>query len=160
MLNHLLRCQSCIPRRGVGIRDEGYGIAKSQSPSSRGVNAELCVHAAYNDSLYAVVSENSFQICPKERVGRRLANPDIGCHDIQAGGELPCGCAVLKITGLRFVLDEDDKGAGIPGFAGDTVDSADDAFAVKSLALAFAKALLNIDDKYGGLSMRLTDRLQ
>ena len=48
------------------------------------------------------------------------------------------------------MLDEDDRSAGIPGFAGDTVDSADDTFAVKSLALTFAKALLNIDNKYGG----------
>ena len=111
------------------------------------------MHAAYNDSLYAVIFENSFQICPKEGIGRSLANPDIGCRDFQAGGELPCGCAVLKITGLRLVLDENDKSAGIPGFAGDTVDSADDTFAVESLALTFAKALLNIDDQYGGFQV-------
>ena len=78
------------------IRNEGYGIAEGQSPSSRGVNAELCVHAAYNDARHLpVVYENSFQFRPKERIGRRLANPDIGCRDIQAGGELPRGCAVL-----------------------------------------------------------------
>ncbi len=158
MLNDLLRCQSGIPRRGVSIRDEGYGIVKRQSPPGRGVNAELRVHAAYNDSLYAVVSENSFQICPKKRIGSRLANPDVGCHDFQSGGELPCCCAVLKIAGLRLVLDEDDRSAGIPCFAGDPVDSADDTFTVKCLALTFAKALLNIDGKYGGFHLGLGQR--
>lgn len=151
MLNNLLRCEGPIPSGRVRILDELYRIAKGQGPPSSCVNAELCVHTAYNDVLHAVVSQNSFQVCAKERVGRGLSNSDVACRDLQAGGELPCGCAVLEITGVRLVLDEDDQSARISGFARDMVDSGDDALAVEGFALAFAKALLNVDDKYGGV---------
>lgn len=49
------------------------------------------------------------------------------------------------------MLDKDDGRAGTSSFARDPVDSFDDALAVKGFALAFAKALLHVDNQYGGL---------
>ena len=129
------------------ILNECHGIAKSQSPPSGSVDAELRMHAAYNHIRDAAILENSFQVRAQKRIRRRLANSDVAWHYIQASGELPCGCAVLEITGLRFVLNEDDRSAGISSLARDTIDAADNAFTIESLSLAFAKALLNIDDE-------------
>ncbi len=55
VLNNLLRREGHIPGRCVGVLYQDYGIAKSQCPPSSRVDAELCVHAAYNDAFYTVL---------------------------------------------------------------------------------------------------------
>ena len=49
MLNNLLRRKGHISRGRVSILNESYRVANSQSPPNSSIDAELCLHATYND---------------------------------------------------------------------------------------------------------------
>ncbi|MNY78687.1 hypothetical protein D3C86_2190490 [compost metagenome] len=63
---------------------------------------------------------------------------------------MPAFAAVLQQVALFFVLDQDDRDVGGPGFGAEVVDGVDDALDVEAFILAGAQRALDIDDQECG----------
>src|ERR1051325_6884963 len=108
----------------MGIRHQHDWVSERQRFPSGGIDAELRVHAAYNNLLDMLHLKQRMKIGSKESVRSSLANPQVRRPNFKSCCQLPLGRTALQIPGA-FVLNEDNWCSDRPRLAGYGVDAVD-----------------------------------
>lgn len=122
-------------------------VAKRQRSASGGVYAKFRVHPANHEICNVMRLQDLLQSSAMKRVGRGFPDAQIRCFCMKVVSQLPCIGFELKVSRRRFMLDEDYQGASRTCLLQNPVDSRDDLPRFEGVVLAFAQALLDIDDE-------------
>ena len=129
------------------IGNEYHRETQCQGAARRGVNTVLGLKPANDQTVNFTLLEEAREPCSEKRVRSGLGKHHVLWLDDKRRCELPPMRTLLEQTFLRLMLNEYHRHICAARSVRDGVDARDNLFDLKSLVLALAKRLLNINDE-------------